>query len=256
MLELDVRANVLRAVRAEQRTSSRWDARITACISSTFGIPRRLSPFSGHRGVSYVRFLPTGDELASASTDSTMCVWDVRGSVIDAARKAATPSRPKVLEGTSTRRISWGSASRETHACGSETNEVFVPQIVQPTARQVQLRRARGGDVPWRGPRRRSGNGRGSDGSSAATAAAAGEGPPRARPEPPGLEAAAVLPWRSSLSARVGAGSSRCCSPRTATGSSRCCSWWRDETNEPAKAMIELNPNRATRDVRRASAFV
>ena len=102
VLELDLRANVCCAQygpnSAHQLAVGCADHRVH--LFDLRNPSEAVAVLSGHRkAVSYVRFLPTGDEVASASTDSTMCVWDVRGSVIDTARKAATPSRPKTLEG-------------------------------------------------------------------------------------------------------------------------------------------------------------
>ncbi|EPS63849.1 hypothetical protein M569_10934, partial [Genlisea aurea] len=72
--------------------------------------------FSGHRkAVSYVKFL-SSTELASASTDSTLRLWDV---------KENAPLR--VFRGHTNEKNFVGlTVSNEYIACGSETNEVFV----------------------------------------------------------------------------------------------------------------------------------
>ena len=246
VLELDLRANVCCAQygpnSAHQLAVGCADHRVH--LFDLRNPSEAVAVLSGHRkAVSYVRFLPTGDEVASASTDSTMCVWDVRGSVIDTARKAATPSRPKTLEGHVNEKNFVGlSVAGDLVACGSETNEVFVYHksfsrpLVKYNFDEPVVETYPGVDLDGGAGRRRGGST-----DPPPRQEPAGGGRTRARPEPPGLEAAAALPWRSSSSARcVGAGSSRCCSPRTARGSSRCCSWWRDETDELAEATIEL----------------
>ncbi|KAJ8749217.1 hypothetical protein K2173_018691 [Erythroxylum novogranatense] len=72
--------------------------------------------FSGHRkAVSYVKFL-SNNELASASTDSTLRLWDVKDN---------TPVR--TFRGHTNEKNFVGlTVNAEYIACGSETNEVFV----------------------------------------------------------------------------------------------------------------------------------
>ncbi|CAN4094209.1 unnamed protein product [Withania somnifera] len=72
--------------------------------------------FSGHRkAVSYVKFL-SNNELASASTDSTLRLWDVKDNL---------PVR--TLRGHTNEKNFVGlSVNNEFLSCGSETNEVFV----------------------------------------------------------------------------------------------------------------------------------
>ncbi|XP_075076065.1 LOW QUALITY PROTEIN: E3 ubiquitin-protein ligase COP1 [Nicotiana tabacum] len=72
--------------------------------------------FSGHRkAVSYVKFL-SNNELASASTDSTLRLWDVKENL---------PIR--TLRGHTNEKNFVGlTVNNEFLACGSETNEVFV----------------------------------------------------------------------------------------------------------------------------------
>lgn len=72
--------------------------------------------FSGHRkAVSYVKFL-SNNELASASTDSTLRLWDVKENL---------PVR--TLRGHTNEKNFVGlSVNNEFLSCGSETNEVFV----------------------------------------------------------------------------------------------------------------------------------
>ncbi|KAF9589481.1 hypothetical protein IFM89_024752 [Coptis chinensis] len=75
-----------------------------------------LHVFSGHRkAVSYVKFL-SNDELASASTDSTLRLWDVKENLPVRTFKGHT--NEKNFVGLS--------VNSEYIACGSETNEVFV----------------------------------------------------------------------------------------------------------------------------------
>lgn len=75
-----------------------------------------LHIFRGHRkAVSYVKFLST-NELASASTDSTLRLWDVKENI--AARTFRGHTNEKNFVGLT--------VNNEYIACGSETNEVFV----------------------------------------------------------------------------------------------------------------------------------
>ncbi|XP_031485976.1 E3 ubiquitin-protein ligase COP1 [Nymphaea colorata] len=75
-----------------------------------------LHVFSGHRkAVSYVKFL-SNDELASASTDSTLRLWDVKENFLMRVFKGHT--NEKNFVGLT--------VNSEYIACGSETNEVFV----------------------------------------------------------------------------------------------------------------------------------
>ncbi|XAR65711.1 hypothetical protein NMG60_11009906 [Bertholletia excelsa] len=79
-------------------------------------VSQPLHVFSGHRkAVSYVKFL-SSSELASASTDSTLCLWDVK------------ENRPiRMFKGHVNEKNFVGlSVSGNYIACGSETNEVFV----------------------------------------------------------------------------------------------------------------------------------
>ncbi|KAK8926671.1 E3 ubiquitin-protein ligase COP1 [Platanthera zijinensis] len=72
--------------------------------------------FRGHRKtVSYVKFLST-NELASASTDSTIRLWDVKENT--AVRTFRGHTNEKNFVGLT--------VSNEYIACGSETNDVFV----------------------------------------------------------------------------------------------------------------------------------
>ncbi|XP_058110766.1 E3 ubiquitin-protein ligase COP1 [Magnolia sinica] len=75
-----------------------------------------LHVFSGHRkAVSYVKFLST-NELASASTDSTLRLWDVKDNCL--VRTFKGHMNEKNFVGLT--------VNSEYIACGSETNEVFV----------------------------------------------------------------------------------------------------------------------------------
>ncbi|KAL3850909.1 hypothetical protein ACJIZ3_012791 [Penstemon smallii] len=79
-------------------------------------ISQPLHSFSGHRkAVSYVKFL-SNNELASASTDSTLRLWDVKDNV--PLRTFRGHTNEKNFVGLS--------VNSEYIACGSETNEVFV----------------------------------------------------------------------------------------------------------------------------------
>ncbi|KAG6778454.1 hypothetical protein POTOM_014788 [Populus tomentosa] len=79
-------------------------------------ISQPLYVFSGHRkAVSYVKFL-SSNELASASTDSTLRLWDVRDNL--ALRTFRGHTNEKNFVGLT--------VNSEYIACGSETNEVFV----------------------------------------------------------------------------------------------------------------------------------
>ncbi|KAG0480028.1 hypothetical protein HPP92_010886 [Vanilla planifolia] len=71
-----------------------------------------VNVFRGHRkAVSYVKFL-SSNELASASTDSTLRLWDVK-------ENSAGPYHEK-------KNFVGLTVNNEYVACGSETNEVFV----------------------------------------------------------------------------------------------------------------------------------
>eukprot|EP00898_Chlorokybus_atmophyticus_P007387 jgi/Chlat1/764/Chrsp104S01239 len=75
-----------------------------------------LYVFAGHRkAVSYVKFI-SSTELASASTDSTLRLWDVRENYLVRTLKGHTNEKNFVGLG----------ANSDYIACGSETNEVFV----------------------------------------------------------------------------------------------------------------------------------
>ncbi|KAK1295829.1 E3 ubiquitin-protein ligase COP1 [Acorus calamus] len=75
-----------------------------------------LHVFSGHRkAVSYVKFL-SPKELASASTDSTLRLWDVKENC--PVRTFRGHTNEKNFVGLT--------VNNEYIACGSETNEVFV----------------------------------------------------------------------------------------------------------------------------------
>ncbi|XP_059624519.1 E3 ubiquitin-protein ligase COP1-like isoform X2 [Cornus florida] len=86
-----------------------------------------LHIFGGHRkAVSYVKFL-SNNELASASTDSTLRLWDVKENL--ALRTFRGHANEKNFVGLT--------VNSEYIACGSETNEVFVyhKAISKPAAR-------------------------------------------------------------------------------------------------------------------------
>ncbi|XVE51040.1 hypothetical protein DITRI_Ditri02bG0006500 [Diplodiscus trichospermus] len=79
-------------------------------------ISQPLYVFGGHKkAVSYVKFL-SNNELASASTDSTLRLWDVKENL--PLRTFRGHTNEKNFVGLS--------VNNEYIACGSETNEVFV----------------------------------------------------------------------------------------------------------------------------------
>ncbi|CAM6037565.1 unnamed protein product [Sphagnum compactum] len=86
-----------------------------------------LHVFKGHqKAVSYVKFI-SPNELASASTDSTLRLWDVQGN-----------SSVRTLQGHTNEKNFVGlTVNNEYIACGSETNEVFVyhKAISKPASR-------------------------------------------------------------------------------------------------------------------------
>ncbi|KAJ7554823.1 hypothetical protein O6H91_05G010800 [Diphasiastrum complanatum] len=84
-----------------------------------FDLRKAHSPlhiFSGHRKtVSYIKFI-SSNELASASTDSTLRIWDVHAN-----------SPVRILKGHTNEKNFVGlTVNSEFIACGSETNDVFV----------------------------------------------------------------------------------------------------------------------------------
>ncbi|KAK8618268.1 hypothetical protein V6N13_132268 [Hibiscus sabdariffa] len=89
-------------------------------------ISKPLYVFGGHKkAVSYVKFL-SNHELASASTDNTLRLWDVKEN-----------SLLRTFRGHKNERNFVGlTANSDYIACGSETNEVFVYQkaISKPAA--------------------------------------------------------------------------------------------------------------------------
>lgn len=91
-----------------------------------------LHLFSGHRkAVSYVRYM-SRTEVASASTDGTLRLWDL------AAGADTNPAR--TFQGhTNEKNFVGMSSSNEFLACGSETNEVFVyhKALGAPVARRM-----------------------------------------------------------------------------------------------------------------------
>ena len=103
-----------------------------------------VAVLSGHRkAVSYVRFLPSGDELCSASTDSTLCVWDIRGGMFgeQSGQDKSLRGEPKpetVLEGHTNEKNFVGLSVNSGDgliACGSETNEVGPDRHCSPRHR-------------------------------------------------------------------------------------------------------------------------
>ncbi|KAL3820769.1 hypothetical protein ACJIZ3_006674 [Penstemon smallii] len=89
-------------------------------------ISQPLHIFSGHRkAVSYVKFM-SNNELASASTDSTLRLWDVKENI--PLRTYRGHMNEKNFVGLT--------VNSEYISCGSETNEVFVyhKEISRPAA--------------------------------------------------------------------------------------------------------------------------
>ncbi|KAL4562992.1 hypothetical protein LXL04_027023 [Taraxacum kok-saghyz] len=89
-------------------------------------ISQPLHVFSGHRkAVSYVKFI-SNTELASASTDNTLRLWDVKDNIPLRAFRGHT--NEKNFVGLT--------VTNDYIACGSETNEVFVyhKDISRPAA--------------------------------------------------------------------------------------------------------------------------
>ncbi|CAI9292491.1 unnamed protein product [Lactuca saligna] len=89
-------------------------------------ISQPLHVFSGHRkAVSYVKFV-SNSELASASTDNTLRLWDVKQNI--PLRTFRGHTNEKNFVGLT--------VSNDYIACGSETNEVFVyhKDISRPAA--------------------------------------------------------------------------------------------------------------------------
>ncbi|CAN7104170.1 unnamed protein product [Brassica rapa subsp. narinosa] len=87
-------------------------------------ISQPLHVFSGHKkAVSYVKFL-SNNELASASTDSTLRLWDVKDNL--PVRTFRGHTNEKNFVGLT--------VNSEYLACGSETNEVYVyhKEITKP----------------------------------------------------------------------------------------------------------------------------
>ncbi|KAI3495159.1 hypothetical protein L1887_37359 [Cichorium endivia] len=89
-------------------------------------ISQPLHTFSGHRkAVSYVKFI-SNTELASASTDNTLRLWDVKQNI--PLRTFRGHTNEKNFVGLT--------VNNDYIACGSETNEVFVyhKDISRPAA--------------------------------------------------------------------------------------------------------------------------
>ena len=148
VLELDLRANVCcaqygpddahrLAVGCADHRVHLFDLRFPKCPVASLG---------GHRkAVSYARFLSAGEELVSASTDSTMRVWDVRAVVSSRAPSGppASLAPSGVLEGHVNERNFVGLAAAERPDRVRETNEVFVPQVVNRPVVAYDFRRRR-----------------------------------------------------------------------------------------------------------------
>ncbi|KAA6423733.1 MAG: ubiquitin ligase COP1 [Trebouxia sp. A1-2] len=116
--EIDIKANVCCA---KYNPESMYEIAVGAADHTVLTYDLRKSDkavhtYKGHRkAVSYVRYL-NGRELVSASTDSTLRLWDT---------KACTASR--VFNGHNNEKNFVGmSVDNDFIACGSETNEVYV----------------------------------------------------------------------------------------------------------------------------------
>ena len=150
VLELDMRANVCCA----QYGPNSAHQLAVGCADHMVHLFDLRSPseplaiLSGHRkAVSYVRFLPSGRELVSASTDSTLCVWDVHQSFASAGHERYQESNG-ITTGTRLTRVHDGHVNEKNFvglsvgageyiACGSETNEVILyhKELRRPLAR-------------------------------------------------------------------------------------------------------------------------
>ncbi|KAL0026516.1 hypothetical protein WJX77_004268 [Trebouxia sp. C0004] len=116
--EIDIKANVCCA---KYNPESMYEIAVGAADHTVLTYDLRKSDkavhiYKGHRkAVSYVRYL-NGRELVSASTDSTLRLWDTT---------ACTASR--VFNGHNNEKNFVGlSVDNDLIACGSETNEVYV----------------------------------------------------------------------------------------------------------------------------------
>jgi E3 ubiquitin-protein ligase RFWD2 len=180
VLEIDVRANVCCVqygpLSAHQLAVGSADHRVH--VFDLRNPSEAIATLRAHRkAVSYVRFLPSGDEMVSASTDSTLCVWDVKGNVAACARDGATgggggkggaasgsgsgsgygilSSAPAAtLEGHVNEKnfVGLSVGAGELIACGSETNEAYVyhksfnrPILTYDFAEKTERRGGRGG---------------------------------------------------------------------------------------------------------------
>jgi E3 ubiquitin-protein ligase RFWD2 len=117
-----------------------------------------LASFAGHRkAVSYVRW--SGEnEIVSASTDSTLRLWDAAGAIASGVGGEAE----RIYEGHANEKNFVGLAvDGDFLACGSETNEAFV--FFKPLSKAVA--RLRFGDGPLFGG---GASGSGGDGAAAA----------------------------------------------------------------------------------------
>ena len=138
VLELDMRANVCCAqygpTNAHQLAVGCADHRV-----HLFDLRNPSQPLyilSGHRkAVSYVRFLPSGHELVSASTDSTVCVWDINRACQIAEHgnqdfdgNSSGSKLTRIHDGHVNEKnfVGLSVGTDEYIACGSETNEVIV----------------------------------------------------------------------------------------------------------------------------------
>ena len=138
VLDIDVRANVCCA----QYGPNSAHQLAVGCADHKVHIfdlrkpSEALTALSGHRkAVSYVRFLGSGDEIVSASTDSTLCIWNTSelngGSQrVDKSyhQDEINPRPSRILVGHSNDKnfVGLSVGAGDLIACGSETNEVFL----------------------------------------------------------------------------------------------------------------------------------
>lgn len=160
--QLDLRANVC-AVKWRPGSSHQLAVGSADHIVYLYDLRRPATPlasFAGHRkAVSYVRWAGE-NEIASASTDSTLRLWDAAG----AAATGVGGEAVRIYEGHANEKNFVGLAVEgEFLACGSETNEAFV--YFKPLSKPV-ARLGFGDGVPFGGGGASGGSGVGEGGEA------------------------------------------------------------------------------------------
>jgi len=138
VLDIDVRANVC-CVQYGPRSAHQLAVGCADHNVHIFDLRKpseALVALSAHRkAVSYVRFLESGNELVSASTDSTLCIWNTREVIGGSTRVDESYPRDnfltrpsRILDGHSNDKnfVGLSVGAGDLIACGSETNEVFL----------------------------------------------------------------------------------------------------------------------------------